>query len=392
MARAGWTPLSVLLFADTGTYASAFVLRRAVGAGQRVSLIYCGDRMHGAVSHGAKFTAVALPSERLPAGLPVVACVTASPELLRVVADDGDAVGLAGDADPAPPVRIPRAAVVAAADLPVAPIPGRIRRSLRRAWLDLVEATTGARALHGRPRDTVRDKYDEQSATYAANVDAGAHDALLGALRHADVTHGRVIVAGCGAGGECFALARAGYSVVGVDFAPRMLQFARELARERGLGVEFVEADLTGHVEPPASVDVVVFTPDVYSFVPRRRARIAMLRAMRGWLRDGGLVFLSARRDVGRRAAGAVLALEWFATPRAQREFGATHTRWIAPDGSIGRSFVHVFGDAALRREIAAAGFTLGGWEAGRAVLRAQGAAASGLTPDRASPRTGPTA
>lgn len=56
---------------------------------------------------------------------------------------------------------------------------------------------------------------------------------------------GRALDVGCGTGGPSVELARRGWQVTGVDAVPQALRRARERAREAGVEVEFVEADVT---------------------------------------------------------------------------------------------------------------------------------------------------
>ena len=48
---------------------------------------------------------------------------------------------------------------------------------------------------------------------------------------------------------------------------------------------------------------------------------------------------------------------------------GDSHARWIPDDGSLRRSFVHVFSPSRLRAEARQAGFHSEPWEAGHGVL-----------------------
>ena len=106
--------------------------------------------------------------------------------------------------------------------------------------------------------------------------------------------------------------------------------------------------------------DAILFTPDVYSFVPGERARTALLRKMRGWLRPGGVVFLSPRW-VTRGYERWILTLSWIRRGVGRdRGWGASHTRYIGTDGELRRSFIHLFTFGRIRREAERAGFTVG--------------------------------
>jgi hypothetical protein len=136
-----------------------------------------------------------------------------------------------------------------------------------------------------------------------------------------------------------------------------MVAAAREAATAAGMPIRVVEADVLSHDEPAGSVGLVYFTYDVYSFLADAERRVTMLRRMRRWLRPHGRIALSAR--TARRAyQGWILTLLWLgAHARGRRvPWGACHTRWLASDGTLRRSFVHCFTRRALRSEIGRAG------------------------------------
>ncbi len=62
---------------------------------------------------------------------------------------------------------------------------------------------------------------------------------------------GRALDLGCGTGTSSLALARAGWSVTGVDFVERAIKKAEQKARSENLSVDFHQADVT-HL--PASI------------------------------------------------------------------------------------------------------------------------------------------
>lgn len=289
---------------------------------------------------------------------------------MRLAGSGGD-VSITADADPAP-LRC-----LTARDLL-----GRVERAPpRRVWsgtlvrtfLDLREAIVAGPDAVGDRAETVRDKYDDQAVHYDRPASEGIEERLAARILDRVPRGGRVLVAGSGAGREAFALERLGFRVTGVDFSPRMVAAAQAEAVQRGSSVTFVEADLRSHDEAPSSFVAVVFTYDVYSFVPGRDDREALLRRLCGWLVPGGVLFLSARRTHGAWDR-AVLSLQWLA--RAARggseAWGDSHTRWLDASGTLRRSFVHVFTDRRLDREASAAALRRVSWEGGHGVFESQ--------------------
>jgi len=107
------------------------------------------------------------------------------------------------------------------------------------------------------------------------------------------LTHGKVLVLGCGPGRECLALARRGLQVTGLEREPGMRARAEELARAAGLAIRYVggEAD-DFRVEGGPFEAVLIFSGLQNMLLPRAR-RVAMLRAASAHLAPGGRVFVT---------------------------------------------------------------------------------------------------
>ena len=83
---------------------------------------------------------------------------------------------------------------------------------------------------------------------------------------------GRALDIGCGAGTYSVYLAKRGFEVTGIDAIPKALELGSALARESGVSVDFVEADLFGW-EPSKQFDLVLDSGCLHSLVagsPRR--------------------------------------------------------------------------------------------------------------------------
>jgi len=296
------------------------------------------------------------------------------PDLLRVARDDDESVSLVADADPGMSATVSRREVLARASLPrLAPNPRRSAR--RRRALDLREAWRERPDPAEDPATTVLDKYESQATYYAQAAGQDIDPALRLRIRRQLPSGASVLVVGSGAGRESFALAEDGLRVVGIEFSPAMVRSSATEATRRGLDVAFLQADVREHAARAASLDGVLFTYDVYSFLPGSRERVELLRRIRSWLRPGGCVFLSARRLLSFYDR-LILSLQWLALQRSgEAEWGDSHTRWIPDDGRLCRSFVHVFSPEQLRHETGSAGFRMGRWEGGHSVLTAGTAA-----------------
>ena len=66
----------------------------------------------------------------------------------------------------------------------------------------------------------------------------------------------RILVPGCGSGWEVAELARRGFDVTGLDYAPAAVQRTRELLQSRQLAGEVLQADVL-HFEPQRPFDAI---------------------------------------------------------------------------------------------------------------------------------------
>jgi SAM-dependent methyltransferase len=371
-----WSPQSALIVPDPPSLATPALLRLLLRAGGPIELLYAGDRMWPAVRHGqrvvvealGKMGAAGFPDGGLLAHAAVVASPSGYPDLFRAEILDDGRIRLRGDSDPGEAVDVSREILIARASLPCCRM-SPTRRALRRIALDLREAVTGREDSDADPAGSVRLKYEIQAPFYAGVSGPEMTGELAAWCREQIPPASRVLVAGCGTGRECFALARLGFTVTGVDFSPAMIEMAKREAGRRDLAVEFRLADLLSYEQPVGSLGGVYFTYDVYSFVANRADRIALLRRMARWLGPGGSVFLSARR-AGRLYDVVILTLQRLVRAgRREARWGQSHTRWIAPDGSLHRSFVQFFTTSAVRREAEAAGLRMGDWRGNHCLL-----------------------
>lgn len=362
-----WHPLSAVYLEEPPVLASPAMLRMILAGEGGARVRYAGDRMWPAVRHGQTLQIQPLSGRRPTEGEVVLALDAGIPDLLRV-RRVSDAFELAADAEVDPARAVPEGDLLGRASVVARP---RGTPAWRRLRLDLAEAWGGRPEAPVDPADSVRDKYDEQAVHYARG-DGAEIDPVLAARIAASVTPGgRILVAGSGTGREALALEGMGFEVVGIDFSPRMVERAAALARERRARASFVVGDLRSHAEPAGSLAAVVFTYDVYSFVPAVTARAEVLARLRRALAPGGALFLSARRRSG-LGDRAILTLQWLASRLSGRAgaWGDSHTRWLDGSGRLRRSFVHVFTPRALEAELRDAGFQLEAWAGGHGLYR----------------------
>jgi SAM-dependent methyltransferase len=99
---------------------------------------------------------------------------------------------------------------------------------------------------------------------------------------------GRALDLACGAGRNSVWLAGRGWTVTGADFSDVALENARGLAAERGVEVEWVQADLREWEPPERAFELVVV---LYLQVPAAERR-AMLGRAAAAVADGGVLLV----------------------------------------------------------------------------------------------------
>ena len=97
---------------------------------------------------------------------------------------------------------------------------------------------------------------------------------------------GQALVPGCGRGHDARALAKAGWSVTGLDIAPSSVPLAKRLADEGGLPVDYRVGDfLSDELHQPFDL---VFEHTLFcAILPARRDDY--VQALRRWLKPGAL-------------------------------------------------------------------------------------------------------
>jgi 2-polyprenyl-3-methyl-5-hydroxy-6-metoxy-1,4-benzoquinol methylase len=367
-----WHPLSAVLLEDPRAVAAPTLLRLLARGRAAIEVTYAGDRMWPAIAHGAKVAVAPGGDRRIARGDVVLAWPDGIADLLRVEAVRGEKIVLAGDAAPGERQEVGRDAVFGrvATDGPAVPAALRVARRLA---LDLREAAQEDVDASQDRSDTVKEKYETQAPSYE-RLDGPVWDPRLSLrVRAAVRPGGAILVVGSGAGHEAFALAREGFRVKGLDYAPAMIEAARRVGAARSIPVEFVLGDLRTHEEPRGSLGAVLFTYEVYSFIPKAAERVGALRRIERWLAPGGSIFLSARL-VNSSYQRLILSVQRARRlGSGEREWGESHARWISPGGAIRRSFVRYLTRRALSVEIASAGFAEGEWEGGHVRIARRG-------------------
>ena len=109
-----------------------------------------------------------------------------------------------------------------------------------------------------------------------------------------DLEPGRALDVACGSGRNAVWLAFRGWRVTGVDFAGVALEQARGLAAERGVEVDWVEADLLGWRPFDAAFDLIIV---LYLQLPAEQFAAVLRRAIGGLAPGGTLLVVGHHSD-----------------------------------------------------------------------------------------------
>lgn len=101
---------------------------------------------------------------------------------------------------------------------------------------------------------------------------------------------GRALDIGCGAGTDSVFLAKRGWEVTALDFMPKALEYTQARAREAGVDVTPVEADVT-QWQPPHAYDLVLDHGLLHNMDPERHA-VYRERVMAALAEDGDFLLL----------------------------------------------------------------------------------------------------
>lgn len=119
--------------------------------------------------------------------------------------------------------------------------------------------------------------------------------AIVG-LERSGLIRGEVLDVGCGAGEHTILLTRLGYAVLGVDYAPSAVKYARRNAESEGVDARFEVADAMDLGD--RCYDTVIDSALFHIFAEADRVRY--VRSLHAVCRAGGVVYVLALSDRGR--------------------------------------------------------------------------------------------
>ena len=207
-----------------------------------------------------------------------------------------------------------------------------------------------------RPDDLV--EFSRQSYAKTPSVESWAEDSLVDSGLHPDELDllsdisekkGKLLLLGVGGGREAIPLAKMGYQVTGVDYIPDMVERAIENAERRGFRMEGLVQEISQLEVPAEAYGVVWISRSMYSCVPSRARRVAMVQKITHSLKPGGYFLCQFQRDTTMKPSRKGLILRRLIAACTLGNLAYQHgdILWLNVE------FLHVFGsDDEIRSEL----------------------------------------
>lgn len=138
--------------------------------------------------------------------------------------------------------------------------------------------------------------FDDAYKTGTAPWVIGEPQPAVVELEKTGLLRGAILDVGCGAGEHTILLARLGYDVLGIDFAPSAIDQASANAAARGVEARFEVADAMS-LPPQPGYDTILDSALFHIFDDEDRTRYVC--SLHGACRPGGLVHVLALSDRG---------------------------------------------------------------------------------------------
>jgi 2-polyprenyl-3-methyl-5-hydroxy-6-metoxy-1,4-benzoquinol methylase len=140
-------------------------------------------------------------------------------------------------------------------------------------------------------------RFDEFYRTTTPPWVIGEPQPALVDLERTGLISGKVLDVGCGTGEHTILLARLGYDVRGIDFAPEAIEKARRNADANGVPARFEVADAMNLADQP-QYDTIVDSALFHIFDDTDRPKY--VASLRNACRPGGVVHVLALSEAGR--------------------------------------------------------------------------------------------
>lgn len=237
----------------------------------------------------------------------------------------------------------------------------KIRVSLGRLCVRLGRFIQSLALMVMRPDDLI--EYSRRSYAKPGSIGAWADPDLIVSGLNPDemifwkkipLRSGRLLLLGLGGGREAIFFGKSGFQVTGVDFVPEMVSTAIQNAAHCGIGFEGITQEISKLTVPAGTYDVVWLSAAMYSSIPTRQRRTAMLKRIRTVIKTDGYFICQFHWDINKTfSPKAERARKVFAfLTRGNLWYEAGDMLWA------NQEFIHAFSkEDDLRAEFSDGGF-----------------------------------
>ncbi len=211
----------------------------------------------------------------------------------------------------------------------------------------------------------VGEKYDLDAQYFPKDGSCESESFNFNIMRRFIGTGEKVLVLGSGTGSEAISLAREGCTVLGVDLSPKRIDMAKEKAKKAKIDVSFAVMDASQLAIKDRDYNSIIFTPDVYSYIPNKKARVDMLKKLSPQLApDGKILFNikyypSFRSYIKINVSNVLHNLISFRSKNRKSEFGDWYTKFLDLKGKAQFSYCKFFRRSEIKKEINKAGYQI---------------------------------
>lgn len=206
-------------------------------------------------------------------------------------------------------------------------------------------------------RQTYAQLYNVEAWTETSFVDPGLNDNEQKLLAELPETTGKnLLLLGVGGGREAIPLAGMGFRVTGVDYVAAMVDRARENAARHGVQIDGLAQEISQLDVQENAYDVVWLSRGMYSCVPTRTRRVAMVRRIARALKPGGLFLCQFHwcSDPVPRGRGGVVRRAIAACTLGNSSYEEGDILWLNVE------FVHEFSsEGTIRSELEEGGLSV---------------------------------
>ena len=140
-------------------------------------------------------------------------------------------------------------------------------------------------------------------------VDSGLTEDEVDLLSKIPDKKGELLLLGLGGGREAIYLAKIGFNITGIDFIPGMVKQAIKNAAHHGINITGLVQEMSALDIPHESYDVVWLSKSMYSCIPTRKKRVAMVKRIHTSLKPGGYFICQFHRDQSTQSSKKVIFL-----------------------------------------------------------------------------------